>query len=71
VNARKASRPEPSRLSLTAEEASASLGLGKLAFYEHVSPNVRVVRVGSRRLYPVAELQKWLDRNAAYQDDAQ
>jgi hypothetical protein len=71
VNARKASRPEPSRLSLTAEEASASLGLGKSAFYEHVSPNVRVVRVGSRRLYPVAELQKWLDRNAAYQDDAQ
>jgi len=30
-----------------------------------VAPDVRVVRKGKLKLYPVAELEKWLSREAA------
>ena len=33
-------------------------------FYSQVYPDLRVVRVGQRRLVPVAELSAWLDREA-------
>lgn len=34
------------------------------AFKRHVRPHIRRVEVGSRLLFPVADLQRWLDRNA-------
>jgi hypothetical protein len=44
------------------------LGISRDLFDKEVKPNVRHVRLGhgrrSVRLYPVAELEKWLDRNA-------
>ena len=52
------------RLALSIEEACASIGLGWDAWNEHVAPHVPVVRVGRRKLVPVAALQKWLDENA-------
>jgi hypothetical protein len=52
------------RLSLTSEEAAASLGLSLSSFKRHVRPQLRAVRRGSLRLYPIAELECWLDREA-------
>ena len=34
------------------------------SFDRYVGPEVRCVRHGRLRLYPVAELQGWLDRHA-------
>jgi hypothetical protein len=60
-----ADRPSPPRLSLTADEAAAALGLSPSSFKRHVAPDLRVVRKGSLRLYPTIELQRWLDANAS------
>jgi hypothetical protein len=35
-------------------------------FTDHIGPELRMVRNGRTRLVPVRELEKWLDRNAAY-----
>ncbi|MFL5961021.1 MAG: hypothetical protein ACJ75G_12250 [Gaiellaceae bacterium] len=32
---------------------------------EHVMPELRIVRRGRRRLVPMRELERWLDREAA------
>lgn len=57
-----ATAPVP-RLALTREEAAASLGMSLSAFQTHVQPDLRLIRRGSLRLIPVAELQRWVDRN--------
>jgi excisionase family DNA binding protein len=56
-------RPVP-RLALTPQEVAESLGLGVTTVYEQVLPEVRTVYVGRKRLVPVTELQRWLDRTA-------
>jgi len=33
--------------------------------YEHVMPDLRVIRLGRKRLIPLRELEDWTDRNAA------
>lgn len=53
------------RLALSIEEAAASLGVSRDTFDRAIRDDVRLVRVGSRLLVPVAELERWLDRNAA------
>ena len=53
------------RLALRPEEAAEALGVGRSFFYEQVLPEVRVVYRGRVRLVPVAELERWLDREAA------
>jgi excisionase family DNA binding protein len=52
------------RLALSPEEAAESLGMSRSHFYEHVWADLRVVRVGQRRLVPVVELERWLEREA-------
>jgi excisionase family DNA binding protein len=52
------------RLALSPEEAAESLGMSRSHFYEHVFGDLRIVRVGQRRLVPVAELEQWLHREA-------
>jgi excisionase family DNA binding protein len=52
------------RIALTIPEASASLGVGVDFFNENIRPELRVVRRGSKRLIPVAELQRWCEQNA-------
>lgn len=52
------------RLSLSVAEACATLGVGWDFWREHVEPELRVVRVGRRKLVAVAELVAWLDRHA-------
>jgi excisionase family DNA binding protein len=64
-------RPRPRRdagarrLAVAPEEAAAMIGVSRSHFYEHVAPELRVVRSGRRRLVPVTELERWLERNAA------
>lgn len=53
------------RLALSPEEAAESLGVSRSHFYSDIYPDLKIVRVGQRRLVPVAELQRWLDREAA------
>ncbi len=52
------------RLALSPDEAAESLGMSRSHFYEHVFGELRIVRVGQRRLVPVAELEAWLVREA-------
>ncbi len=53
------------RLALSKAEAAASLGVSVDFFDEHVAHELRMARVGRRRLVPVRELERWLDRHAA------
>jgi excisionase family DNA binding protein len=41
------------------------LGVSVDFLEDHVMSELRVVRVGRRRLIPVAELERWLERHAA------
>ena len=52
------------RVALTVPEAAAAIGCGPDFFVEHVLPELRVIRRGSKRLIPVAELQRWAEENA-------
>jgi hypothetical protein len=53
------------RLSLTRAEAAAALGMGVTSFEQYVQPELRCVWRGSLRLFPVRELERWVDENAA------
>jgi len=47
------------RITLTRTEAAAALGMSLDSFKRHVQPELRLVRRGSIRLVPVAELTRW------------
>jgi excisionase family DNA binding protein len=53
------------RIALTPDEAANSIGVGRSMFYEQILPELRVIRVGRKRLIPVRELETWTERNAA------
>jgi len=53
------------RLALRREEAAAALGVSDDHFDRHVRHELRAVRRGRVALYPVAELERWLEKNAA------
>jgi len=53
------------RLALSQQEAAEALGVSADFFQQHLRHEIRCVRRGRRRLYPVTELQRWLDHNAA------
>lgn len=48
-------------LALSVEEACQALGLSWKCWKQHVAPEVRIVRLGRRKLIAVAELQRFLD----------
>jgi len=52
------------RLALTREEAAAALGMSVDSFERHVQPTIRLVRLGTMRLVPVREIDRWLDEHA-------
>ena len=52
------------RLGLSQREAADALGVSADFFQQHLRHAIRCVRRGRRRLYPVAELQRWLDEQA-------
>jgi hypothetical protein len=51
----------PARLALRKGEAVAALGISDETFDRYVKARVSVVRLGSVRLYPVAELERFLE----------
>jgi excisionase family DNA binding protein len=53
------------RLALSKAEAAAALGVSVDFFEDHVMHELRIVRLGRRRLIPVDELVRWLDQNAS------
>jgi excisionase family DNA binding protein len=53
------------RLALTQTEAARALGVSVDFLQEHVWTELRIVRRGRKGLVAVAELERWLERNAA------
>jgi excisionase family DNA binding protein len=49
---------------LNQQDAAALLGISVDTFSEHVAPELRRVRCGRLWLYPVRELEQWVERNA-------
>ena len=50
------------RLSISPDEAAEMLGVSRDFFDEHIKPELRIVRRGSKTiLIPIAVLQRWLD----------
>lgn len=52
------------RLALSKQEAAQALGVSVDFLEAHVMPELRVVRVGRRRLIPTRELERWLEHHA-------
>jgi hypothetical protein len=52
------------RYTLTRREAAASLGISLNHFERRVQPELKVVLSGQLVLIPVAELERWVQRNA-------
>jgi hypothetical protein len=52
------------RISYTPAEAAAACGVGVDHFDTHIAPHLRVVRLGTKRLYPVTELTRFMDDHA-------
>jgi hypothetical protein len=42
-----------------------AIGVSRAFFYVQVMPELRVARVGRKRLIPVSELERWLDKSAS------
>lgn len=69
-----ATTPEPNgqrtsalgRMTLMPNEAAAILGVSRDFFDEHIKPELRIIRRGSKMiLIPIAELERWVDQSAA------
>jgi len=58
------SGPSGGRLALSKTEAAEALGVSVDFLEDHVLPELRVVRVGRRRLIPLAELERWLAQHS-------
>lgn len=54
----------PHRLALSKPTAAAALDMSVNSFERHVQPDLRVVRLGKLRLFPVEELERWLRENS-------
>ena len=57
-------RPQTPVLALSIEDAAAALSVSWDTFHNHIAAELRIVRIGRRKLVPVAELEKWLDQHA-------
>lgn len=49
------------KLALSVDQACEALGVSWKTWTEHIAHEVRIVRVGRRKLIAVSELQRWLD----------
>jgi hypothetical protein len=57
-------KPQTPALALSIEQAHQALGISWDTWKSHVECEVRIVRIGRRKLVPVTELQRWLDDHA-------
>ena len=53
------------RIALRREEAAAALGVSDDHFDARIKPELRVIRSGRLKLYPIAELERWAMESAA------
>jgi excisionase family DNA binding protein len=53
-------KPSAPALALNVETACAALSVSYDTWREHIEPEIRLVRLGRRKLIPVAELERWL-----------
>jgi excisionase family DNA binding protein len=54
------------RLSISPGEAAEMLGVSRDFFDEHIKPELRIVRRGSKTIMiPLVELERWLEKSAA------
>jgi len=54
------------RVTVMPNEAASMLGVSRDFFDEHVKPELRIIRRGSRTiLIPITELERWVDQSAA------
>ena len=54
------------RVTVVPNEAASMLGVSRDFFDEHIKPELRIIRRGSKTiLIPIAELEGWVDRSAA------
>ncbi len=52
--------PSPPRLALSRNDAATSLGMSLRHFQRHVQPHIGCIYSGQLRLYPIAELERWV-----------
>lgn len=57
-------RLQQTRLAMTKTQAAEALTMSVDSFERYVMPEVRCVRRGRLRLFPVTELERWLHENA-------
>lgn len=54
------------RLCVKPDEAAEILGVSRDFFDEHIKPELRIIRRGSKTiLIPIGELERWVDQSAA------
>ena len=51
-------------LALSKQEAAQALGVSVNFFEQEIAHELRMVRRGRRRLVPVSEIERWLEREA-------
>jgi len=51
------------RLALNVGEACEALGVSHETWVAHIAADVKIVRIGRRKLIAVTELQRWLDEH--------
>jgi hypothetical protein len=54
-------KPATPALALTVEQACAALSVSWDLWKSSIEPDVKLVRLGRRKLIAVSELQRWLD----------
>ena len=52
------------RLSVSKREAAAMLSISEDSFERYVQAELRVCYIGRRRVYPVTELERWLQEHS-------
>ncbi len=56
-------KPQTPALALTVEQACAALSVSWDTWKAHIAPDVKIVRIGRRKVIAVSELQRWLDEH--------
>jgi hypothetical protein len=57
-------KPAVPALALTVEDACTALSVSWDTWKSHIAPEVRIVRIGRRKVIAVSELQRWLDERS-------
>ena len=57
-------KPTTPALALTVEQAAAALSASWDTLHAEIEPELKIIRLGRRKLIPVSELQAWLERHS-------